>query len=97
MSESLIDVAIIGFGPAGATLANLLGQTGLNVVALEKEAAIYPLPRAIHFDGEVMRIFQNAGLATALLPHVRASQGMQYINPQGQYRHYFSHRLGIWV
>ena len=35
---SLVDVAIIGFGPAGATLANLLGQTGLNVVVLEKES-----------------------------------------------------------
>ena len=66
MSDHLVDVAIIGFGPAGATLANLLGQAGLSVVVLEKEAAIYPLPRAIHFDGEVMRIFQSIGLRRAV-------------------------------
>ncbi|NDG47637.1 MAG: hypothetical protein EBY30_00885 [Rhodospirillales bacterium] len=28
------DVAIIGYGPVGATLANILGQAGLDVVAL---------------------------------------------------------------
>ena len=56
------DVAIVGLGPAGASLANLLGQAGLSVVVFEREAAIYPLPRAIHFDGEVMRIFHGMGL-----------------------------------
>jgi len=65
------DVAIIGYGPAGATLANLLGQYGLSVLVLEREAEIYPLPRAIHFDGEVMRVFETAGLR--LIP--RASWG----------------------
>ena len=44
------DVAIVGCGPAGATLANLLGQYGLSVLMLEREAEIYPLPRAIHLD-----------------------------------------------
>ena len=37
MSPSLVDVAIIGLGPAGATLANLLGQLNLSVVVLERE------------------------------------------------------------
>jgi flavin-dependent dehydrogenase len=27
MSETVFDVALIGYGPAGATLANLLGQS----------------------------------------------------------------------
>ena len=85
MSESLIDVAIIGFGPAGATLANLLGQTGLNVVVLEKEAAIYPLPRAIHFDGEVMRIFQSIGLRRKVEGISRAGlKGMHFVNAEGE-------------
>jgi 3-(3-hydroxy-phenyl)propionate hydroxylase len=85
MSESLIDVAIIGFGPAGATLANLLGQTGLNVVVLEKEAAIYPLPRAIHFDGEVMRIFQSIGLRREVEGISRAGlKGMHFVNAEGE-------------
>ena len=82
---SLVDVAIIGFGPAGATLANLLGQTGLNVVVLEKEAAIYPLPRAIHFDGEVMRIFQSIGLRREVEDISRAGlKGMHFVNAEGE-------------
>ncbi|MBM3359730.1 MAG: hypothetical protein FJY54_18720, partial [Betaproteobacteria bacterium] len=32
------DVAIVGFGPAGATLANLLGLAGLRVAVIEREA-----------------------------------------------------------
>ena len=44
------DVAIIGYGPTGATLANQLGQAGLSVVVFERETAVYRLPRAIHFD-----------------------------------------------
>ena len=85
MSEGLIDVAIIGFGPAGATLANFLGQTGLNVVVLEKEAAIYPLPRAIHFDGEVMRIFQSIGLRREVEDISRAGlKGMHFVNAEGE-------------
>jgi 3-(3-hydroxy-phenyl)propionate hydroxylase len=82
---SLVDVAIIGFGPAGATLANLLGQNGLSVVVLEKEAAIYPLPRAIHFDGEVMRIFQSIGLRREVEDISRAGlKGMHFVNAEGE-------------
>ena len=36
--NSVWDVAIVGYGPAGATLANLLGQYGLSVLVLEREA-----------------------------------------------------------
>jgi 3-(3-hydroxy-phenyl)propionate hydroxylase len=78
------EVAIVGMGPTGVMLAHLLGALGVDTVVLDREPDLLNLPRAVHFDGEVMRIFQNAGLADALLPHVRASQGMQYINAQGQ-------------
>ena len=67
MNDSTVfDVAVVGLGPTGATLANLLGSAGLSVLVIEKEGAIYPLPRAIHFDGEVMRVFQSAGLRQAV-------------------------------
>ena len=85
MAQDLFDVAIIGYGPAGATLANLLGQAGLSVLVLEKDAAIYPLPRAIHFDGEVMRIFQSAGLRDAVEAISRPGlKGMHFVNAAGE-------------
>ncbi|HSI01417.1 MAG TPA: FAD-dependent monooxygenase [Reyranella sp.] len=79
------DVAILGYGPVGALLANLLGQAGLDVAVHERDTAIYALPRAVHFDGEVMRIFQSAGLAARVAGAARASsQGMHFVNAEGQ-------------
>lgn len=85
MSQTVFDVAIIGYGPAGATLANLLGQCGLSVLVLERETEIYPLPRAIHFDGEVMRVFQTAGLRPQVEAISRPGlKGMYFNNAEGE-------------
>ncbi len=78
------DVAIVGCGPTGALLANLLGAHGWQVAVFEREPGLLDLPRAVHFDGEVMRIFQSAGLADAILPSTRPSLGMQYIDVAGR-------------
>lgn len=79
------DVAIVGYGPVGALLANLLGQRGLKVAVFERDAAVNPLPRAVHFDGEVMRIFQGVGLADRISSVARASsKGMHFVNAEGK-------------
>ena len=80
-----VDVAIIGAGPAGVTLGNLLGQAGLRVAIFERDAAIYPLPRAIHFDGEVMRVFETAGLRAEVEAISRPGlKGMHFVNAAGE-------------
>ena len=79
-AEAIHDVAIVGYGPAGVTLANLLALRGLQVLVLEREPEIYRLPRAIHFDGESMRVFQTIGVAEALLPRLIVSPGMKFID-----------------
>ena len=56
------EIAIVGMGPTGTTLANLLANRGISVSIFEKQETTYPLPRAVHFDGEVMRVFQSIGL-----------------------------------
>jgi 3-(3-hydroxy-phenyl)propionate hydroxylase len=85
MSTPPVDVAIIGYGPAGATLANLLGQLNLSVAIIEREAEIYPLPRAIHFDGEVMRVFETAGLRQEIETISRPGlKGMHFNNAAGE-------------
>jgi len=79
------DVAILGYGPVGALLANLLGQAGLSVTVHERDTAIHGLPRAVHFDGEVMRIFQSVGLAEKIAATTRtSSKGMHFVNAGGQ-------------
>jgi 3-(3-hydroxy-phenyl)propionate hydroxylase len=77
------DVAIVGCGPVGALAANLLGRAGASVLVLEQEAAPHPLPRAVHLDHEMMRLFQNAGLVERLAPLMRETEGHLHIGADG--------------
>ena len=70
------DLAIIGGGPVGLTAANLAIAHGLRTLIVEKERKPFPLPRAIHFNGDVLRIFQMAGLADKLRPQIGAQRGI---------------------
>jgi 3-(3-hydroxy-phenyl)propionate hydroxylase len=79
----LYDVAIVGCGPVGALAANLLGQAGLSVVILERELELHPLPRAVHLDHEMMRLFQWAGVIDAVLPGMRETQGHLHVGADG--------------
>ena len=76
------DVAVIGLGPTGATLANLLGDFGLSVLVLEREAGIYDLPRAVHFDDEVMRVLQWIGVADGYARQVFINRGMRFVDAE---------------
>ena len=67
MQNKNCNVLIIGFGPTGAVLANLLSKYDLSIQVLEKESQIYNLPRAVHFDDEIMRIFKSIGIFDKLV------------------------------
>ena len=77
------DVVIVGLGPTGAMLANLLGLKGIFTLVLEREAQIYPLPRAVHFDDEIMRAFQTIGIADELSDKVIINKGMRFCDYDG--------------
>jgi 3-(3-hydroxy-phenyl)propionate hydroxylase len=78
------DVCIIGYGPVGAALANLLGMSGLRVAVLEREASVYHLPRAVALDGEGMRLVQTMGLAEQLLPLLSVSRNIRHVSADGK-------------
>lgn len=84
------DIAIVGCGPVGALAANLLGQAGLSVLVLEREVELHPLPRAVHIDHEMMRLFQGAGLIDRLLPLMRETQGHLHVGADGGVIRYLS-------
>lgn len=77
------DVAIVGCGPVGAFAANLLGAAGLNVVVLEREVGLYPLPRAVHLDHEMMRLIADVGLLEAMAPLMAATDGHVHVGADG--------------
>ena len=78
------DVLIVGGGPTGVTLGLLAAQNGLKVIICEKEADIYPLPRAAHIDHEVMRIFQGIGAADAIMATSRQTTHYDFLTADGQ-------------
>jgi len=78
------DVAIVGYGPVGQTLAILLGQNGWAVGVFEKQPAPYPLPRAVHFDHEIGRLLQAAGVAKELVGMTEPAYTYEWRNAAGE-------------
>ena len=74
-----VDIAIVGFGPVGASLAGLLGRRGARVAVIDREADIYPLPRAAHIDHQSLRVFQELGVLDELLPQMIRNPGLDLV------------------
>ena len=66
------DVVIVGYGPVGQYLALKLGQAGHTVACVEKWPEAYGLPRAVHFDHEIARLFKTVGLDSRTNPIIEA-------------------------
>jgi 2-polyprenyl-6-methoxyphenol hydroxylase-like FAD-dependent oxidoreductase len=77
------DVAIVGYGPVGNALAILLAQLGRRVVVLERWPEPYPLPRAVHYDHEVGRIFQSCGIADEIRAISEPAEVYEWRNATG--------------
>ncbi len=80
MTKKRCNVLIIGFGPTGSVLANLLSKYDISVNVLEKERELYNLPRAVHFDDEVMRIFHNIGIFEKLIKKTIINKGTKFVD-----------------
>ncbi|RIL01368.1 MAG: monooxygenase, partial [Proteobacteria bacterium] len=80
----VFDVLVVGCGPVGALLAILLGARGHRVAVLERWPAPYPLPRAVHFDAEIGRVLQGAGVAAALAGRTEAAPVYEWRNAAGE-------------
>ncbi|MDQ0455682.1 bifunctional 3-(3-hydroxy-phenyl)propionate/3-hydroxycinnamic acid hydroxylase [Rhizobium paknamense] len=78
------DVAVIGFGPAGAVAASMLGAQGHSTLVVDRLPGIYDKPRAIAIDHEILRHFDNMGIAEAVLPHVAPFTASQHYGAKGQ-------------
>jgi 3-(3-hydroxy-phenyl)propionate hydroxylase len=67
METTQVPVLIVGAGPVGTTIANLLGVYGVRALVIERSAAIHDYPRAVGLDDEALRTFQAAGLCRQML------------------------------
>lgn len=78
------DLLIVGCGPVGAVAGNLAGAAGLSTVIIDRREQVFDLPRAIHLDGHVMRILQQAGAADTLLPETRVWKRSTFYGADGE-------------
>lgn len=78
------DVAIIGAGPVGLTLANLLGLAGVRTLVVEKLDRLIDYPRAIGIDDESLRTLQAAGLSGEVEGHITPDHWMRFFTASGQ-------------
>nr|WP_321440669.1 bifunctional 3-(3-hydroxy-phenyl)propionate/3-hydroxycinnamic acid hydroxylase [uncultured Hyphomonas sp.] len=84
MTDAHCDVVIVGGGPTGIALALIAAQYGASVIVCEKEADVYPLPRAAHIDHEVLRIFQSVGAAEEIAATSRTTSHYDFLTADGQ-------------
>jgi len=78
------DVLIMGYGPVGATFANLLGQAGHRVAIADMHRDIYDKPRAINLDQEALRLFQRIGLAAQISKDSEPHTGTDFLGVDGK-------------
>lgn len=82
-TDQIFDVLIIGYGPSGATLANLMGQAGHKVAVAETHAAIFDQPRAVNLDQEALRLWQKIGLAAKISDGCAPHPGTDFLGVDG--------------
>jgi len=80
----MFDVAIVGFGPTGAVAAGLLGLQGIRTYVCDAMTTVYDKPRAIALDHEIMRVFQQLGIADAIAPFTEPFTDSEFYGVDGQ-------------
>ena len=74
------EVAIVGAGPVGLMVANLLGLAGVRVVVFERNKGLLGLPRAIAYDAETLRLFTQVGLFNGIAPGLIQNPHVRHLN-----------------
>ena len=79
-----IDVIVVGSGPTGLTLANLLAKMDARVCLIEKNEKTVSEPRAVSIDDEALRVYQSIGLKDKLSKIIIEGYGSIYKDSSGK-------------
>lgn len=79
-----VDVAVIGAGPVGLTIANFLGMYGVSALIIERGAELIDYPRGVGMDDECLRAFQAIGLAEKVRAHTTPDQWVRFLTARGR-------------
>ncbi|BBX63480.1 3-(3-hydroxy-phenyl)propionate/3-hydroxycinnamic acid hydroxylase [Mycobacterium saskatchewanense] len=75
-----VDVVVVGAGPVGLTLANILGLRGVRTLVIEERDTLIDYPRGVGLDDEALRTFQSIGLVDRVLPHTVPNQILRFVD-----------------
>ncbi len=81
METTNTDILIVGGGPTGLVLSNLLGSRGIDCIVVEKKSSTEKEPRAVSIDDESLRTLQAIGVVDRFLPLISRDYGSYYISP----------------
>ncbi|WP_017934589.1 bifunctional 3-(3-hydroxy-phenyl)propionate/3-hydroxycinnamic acid hydroxylase MhpA [Nocardioides sp. Iso805N] len=84
MSTLDTDVIVIGAGPVGLTLANLLGSRGQRAIVLEARSELIEYPRGVGLDDESIRTLAATGLWPQIQPYTVPNHVVRFVNGKGQ-------------
>lgn len=76
-------VLIVGGGPTGLTLANVLGHSDVPFMLVDQKPTTITEPRAVSIDDESLRTMQAVGLADAVMKDVVPGYGVHYFDRAG--------------
>jgi 3-(3-hydroxy-phenyl)propionate hydroxylase len=76
--EEHVDVLIVGAGPVGLTLANVLGLQGVSTLVVDERDSLIDYPRGVGLDDEALRTFQSIGVVEHVLPHTVPNQILRF-------------------
>src|SRR5947209_8257768 len=75
-----VDVLVVGAGPVGLTLANILGLQGIRTLVVDERDTLIDYPRGVGLDDEGLRTFQSIGLVDQILPHTVPNQILRFVD-----------------
>lgn len=78
------EVIIVGAGPTGLMIANILGMYGHSVSVLEAREELIDYPRGVGLDDESLRTIQTVDLVGQVRPHTAPQHIMRLVNGAGK-------------
>jgi 3-(3-hydroxy-phenyl)propionate hydroxylase len=83
-ADEYVPVLVVGAGPCGLTLANLLGLYGTGALLVERNQSTVSEPRAVSIDDESLRTMQAIELSEGVLRSIVPGYGSDYLTPRGR-------------
>lgn len=78
------DVVVVGYGPVGQATAALLASRGHRVHVYERYGELYGRPRAVYFDDEIMRVWQQLGIVDEIAGDLMPNKTYDWLGADGE-------------